>query len=322
MVLVHKAGPDRARLRPPAGRVVPDRGAPPVHRPPRAGRRPRRAVEGRRDRAEHVGDRGPRRRPGRDRAGRRPRPGCRPTTRSGSAAGRCGPRSSAPSRPCRGSPARRRGAPPRPTRSSGSPSATRSGSPAPTTTPATRSRPSSSSCATTAIPGVVGHRRGLPGPVLRRDRRRRWPAVLPLLVEAVGEPEPSADGLARAGDGLRPRRSPTTAARSAPSTSPSTTSPARSPACRSTGCSGCSDEIPPTDFTLGIDEPAVVAERAARAARFPALKIKVGGRSDLATLEAVRGVYDGPIRVDANTGWTLDGAIALLPDAGATSASS
>jgi L-alanine-DL-glutamate epimerase-like enolase superfamily enzyme len=72
-------------------------------------------------------------------------------------------------------------------------------------------------------------------------------------------------------------------------------------------------ERPPTDFTLGIDEPAVVAERASRAADFPALKIKVGGRSDIATLEAVRRVYDGPIRVDANTGWTLGGATELLP---------
>lgn len=70
---------------------------------------------------------------------------------------------------------------------------------------------------------------------------------------------------------------------------------------------------PPTDFTLGIDEPDVVAERARRAADFPALKIKVGGAADIATLEAVRRVYDGPIRVDANTGWTLDGATELLP---------
>jgi L-alanine-DL-glutamate epimerase-like enolase superfamily enzyme len=29
---------------------------------------------------------------------------------------------------------------------------------------------------------------------------------------------------------------------------------------------------PPTDFTIGIDEPAIVAERARRAADFPALK--------------------------------------------------
>jgi L-alanine-DL-glutamate epimerase-like enolase superfamily enzyme len=72
--------------------------------------------------------------------------------------------------------------------------------------------------------------------------------------------------------------------------------------------------IPPTDFTLGIDAPAVVAERARRASGFPALKIKVGGPSDIETLEAVRAVFAGPIRVDANTGWTADGAAALLPE--------
>jgi len=76
---------------------------------------------------------------------------------------------------------------------------------------------------------------------------------------------------------------------------------------------GLSPEIPPTDFTLGLDEPAVVAERARRSARFPALKIKVGGPKDLATLEAVRSVFDGPIRVDANVGWTPEGAAAIVP---------
>jgi L-alanine-DL-glutamate epimerase-like enolase superfamily enzyme len=77
---------------------------------------------------------------------------------------------------------------------------------------------------------------------------------------------------------------------------------------------GVEGEVPPTDFTLGIDEPDVVAERARRAAAFPALKVKVGGPSDIRTLEAVRAVYHGPIRVDANTGWTPEGAEALLPD--------
>ena len=76
---------------------------------------------------------------------------------------------------------------------------------------------------------------------------------------------------------------------------------------------GLSPEIPPTDFTLGLDEPAVVAERARRSARFPALKIKVGGPNDLATLTAVRSVFDGPIRVDANVGWTPEGAAAIVP---------
>jgi len=77
---------------------------------------------------------------------------------------------------------------------------------------------------------------------------------------------------------------------------------------------GLSSDVPPTDFTIGIDAPAVVAERAARAAHFPALKIKLGGPQDLETLAAVRAVYEGPIRVDANTGWTLDGGRRLLPE--------
>jgi len=76
---------------------------------------------------------------------------------------------------------------------------------------------------------------------------------------------------------------------------------------------GLSSELPPTDFTIGLDEPAVVAERARRAAHFPALKIKCGGPADLATLRAVREVFTGPIRVDANTGWTRADAESLLP---------
>lgn len=77
---------------------------------------------------------------------------------------------------------------------------------------------------------------------------------------------------------------------------------------------GLPADIPPTDFTIGIDEPAIVAQRAARAADFPALKIKCGGPQDLETLRAVREVFTGPIRVDANTGWTRDDAERLLPE--------
>ena len=77
---------------------------------------------------------------------------------------------------------------------------------------------------------------------------------------------------------------------------------------------GTSDSLPPTDYSLGIDDPATVAERARRVAHFPALKIKVGGPSDIDTLEAVRAVFDGPLRVDANTGWEPAQAAALIPE--------
>jgi L-alanine-DL-glutamate epimerase-like enolase superfamily enzyme len=77
---------------------------------------------------------------------------------------------------------------------------------------------------------------------------------------------------------------------------------------------GTSDQLPPTDYSLGIDDPATVAERARRVAHFPALKIKVGGPSDIETLEAVRAVFSGPLRVDANTGWQPEQAAALIPE--------
>ncbi len=77
---------------------------------------------------------------------------------------------------------------------------------------------------------------------------------------------------------------------------------------------GTSDRLPPTDYSLGIDDPATVAERARRVAHFPALKIKVGGPADIETLEAVRAVFSGPLRVDANTGWQPEQAAALIPE--------
>jgi L-Ala-D/L-Glu epimerase len=138
-------------------------------------------------------------------------------------------------------------------------------------------------------------------------------AVMPLLLTAVGEPALDRDGLAVAGA-------------------------AADECIRWNGAAKCaldialhdlagkvqgvpvyallelSAAIPPTDFTLGLDEPAVVAARAQRAGDFPALKIKCGGPADLATLHAVRDVYSGPIRVDANTGWTRADAQTLLPE--------
>ena len=71
---------------------------------------PRRAVEGRGGRPQHVAH--PRRGRGApDRRRRsRPRPACPTTTRSASAASGCGARSRPPSRRCRGSPRRREGA--------------------------------------------------------------------------------------------------------------------------------------------------------------------------------------------------------------------
>jgi L-alanine-DL-glutamate epimerase-like enolase superfamily enzyme len=137
--------------------------------------------------------------------------------------------------------------------------------------------------------------------------------VLPMLVEAVGAPEPTTDGLAAAGAAMDSVIRGHGAAKCALDIA------LHDLAGKVAGrpvheLLGLSADLPPTDFTIGIDEPEVVAQRAERARAFPALKIKLGGPGDLATLEAVRAVYDGPLRVDANTGWTLADALTLLPD--------
>jgi L-Ala-D/L-Glu epimerase len=71
--------------------------------------------------------------------------------------------------------------------------------------------------------------------------------------------------------------------------------------------------IPQTSFTIGIDTPAAMAERA-RAAGLPILKIKVGtGDEDLARVRAIRGATSARLRLDANAGWSREQAAALIP---------
>jgi L-Ala-D/L-Glu epimerase / N-acetyl-D-glutamate racemase len=77
---------------------------------------------------------------------------------------------------------------------------------------------------------------------------------------------------------------------------------------------GLSPEAPPTSYTIGIDSLDATRDRARRARGFRALKVKVGGREDLARLEAVREESDAPLRVDANEGWTLESARELMPE--------
>ncbi len=160
-------------------------------------------------------------------------------------------------------------------------------------------------------PGVLGAGEGFPD-AYYGETPETMAAVFPLLLEAVGEPVLSAEGLAIAASAMDGRIRHHGAAKCAIDIA------LHDLAAQAAGVPlhlflGLSADIPPTDFTIGLDRPAIVAERARRAGRFPALKIKVGGPDDLATLEAVRAVYGGPLRVDANTGWTPDDAVRLLP---------
>ena len=61
---------------------------------------------------------------------------------------------------------------------------------------------------------------------------------------------------------------------------------------------------PETSFTIGLDTPAVVAQKVKEASAYPVLKVKLGSADDREVLTAVRDTTDRPIRVDANEGWS------------------
>lgn len=70
---------------------------------------------------------------------------------------------------------------------------------------------------------------------------------------------------------------------------------------------------PPTDFTIGLDAPEVMAAKV-RERPWPVYKVKLGRPDDLDLLRAVRAATDAPLRVDANEGWTFEEAEKLLPE--------
>jgi L-alanine-DL-glutamate epimerase-like enolase superfamily enzyme len=161
-------------------------------------------------------------------------------------------------------------------------------------------------------PGAIGLGEGYPDRYYG-ETPETMAAVMPLLVAAVGEPDLTVGGLAAAGEAMNAAIANNGAAKCALDIAlhDLAATVAGQPLHEFLDLSA---EVPPTDFTIGIDRPEIVGQRAARAAHFPALKIKVGGPDDLKTLEAVRAVFGGPIRVDANTGWRPDDALALLPE--------
>ncbi|MEA2673120.1 MAG: L-Ala-D/L-Glu epimerase [Chloroflexota bacterium] len=161
------------------------------------------------------------------------------------------------------------------------------------------------------FPGLVGLGEGYPDRFYG-ETSATMSAIFPHLLSAIEGFEPTPDGVQAASDRLQSAIRWNGSAKCAIDTAMHDLAGKVSglPLHRLLGLSA---DIPPTDFTLGLDEPAVVAERAQRAGGFPALKIKCGGPADIATLEAVRAVYDKPLRIDANTGWTPDIARQLLP---------
>lgn len=75
-----------------------------------------------------------------------------------------------------------------------------------------------------------------------------------------------------------------------------------------------SGPIPPTSFTLGIEEDTdLLAERIRRAAEYPILKVKLGRPNDEEILRTIRQLAPRKVlRVDANMAWTVDEARSKL----------
>jgi L-Ala-D/L-Glu epimerase / N-acetyl-D-glutamate racemase len=161
------------------------------------------------------------------------------------------------------------------------------------------------------FPGQVGLGEGFPDRFYG-ETPETIEAVLPLLVDAARDWDPTPNGLQKVGDSMAAAIQGNGAAKCALDIALHDLA-GKVDAQPVVDLLGLSRDIPSTDFTLGLDEPGVVADRATWAAAFPALKIKVGGAADIATLRAVRAVYAGPLRVDANTGWTPTVARDLLP---------
>lgn len=70
---------------------------------------------------------------------------------------------------------------------------------------------------------------------------------------------------------------------------------------------------PRSTFTIGLDTPDRMRAKVLEAAEYPILKVKLGTDRDGEILRTLRDATDREIRVDANCGWTVKGAIRMLP---------
>ncbi len=71
-------------------------------------------------------------------------------------------------------------------------------------------------------------------------------------------------------------------------------------------------QVPLTSFTIPMDEPQVMAERA-RQSGYPIIKVKLGGNQDEAIVKAIRQATDARLRLDANAGWSHEQALEIIP---------
>jgi len=69
---------------------------------------------------------------------------------------------------------------------------------------------------------------------------------------------------------------------------------------------------PQTSFTIGIAPIEETLAKVREVGTHPVIKVKLGKGAELETVEAIRSVYTGAIRVDANEGWTPEQTVEIL----------
>ena len=72
------------------------------------------------------------------------------------------------------------------------------------------------------------------------------------------------------------------------------------------------NNLPLTSFTIGMDEPEIMAEQA-QASKYPIIKVKLGSDQDEAIVASIRKVTNAKLRADANAGWSREQALYLIP---------
>lgn len=69
---------------------------------------------------------------------------------------------------------------------------------------------------------------------------------------------------------------------------------------------------PFTSFTIGISPLAETLDKVREVGAHPVIKVKLGKGAEIETIEAIRTIYSGTIRIDANEGWTPEQTVAIL----------
>jgi L-alanine-DL-glutamate epimerase-like enolase superfamily enzyme len=71
---------------------------------------------------------------------------------------------------------------------------------------------------------------------------------------------------------------------------------------------------PRTSFTIGIAPLDETLAKVRDIGTHPVIKVKLGKGAEIETIEAVRSVYTGTIRIDANEGWTPEQSVTILTE--------